>query len=234
MNARTLKKKSETDWARIDKMTDDEIDTSDIPPLDDEFFRSAKWQLPRWYFDLGDIKQAQEFAQHIIKRRWQHDKKQTPVASLEHKAFNTSLIVSYARPFHQNRNLKREPPSSLRRQAEKVLSEAELKLHWRVLKLRDTVVAHSAASSLRDPKANYALAIVPIRVTENLSESEVRLLTKITQKWIKYLGVQRANFKRRLAEAIQGSGSKMQSVQNRARSEKVVNTSSDRLREADR
>ena len=29
---------SETDWARIDAMTDDDIDTSDIPPLADDFF----------------------------------------------------------------------------------------------------------------------------------------------------------------------------------------------------
>ena len=32
-----MKKPSETDWARIDQMTDEEIDTSDIPPLDEAF-----------------------------------------------------------------------------------------------------------------------------------------------------------------------------------------------------
>jgi len=42
-----LKKPSKTDWARIDKMTDDEIDTSDIPPLDDAFFASAQLHLPK-------------------------------------------------------------------------------------------------------------------------------------------------------------------------------------------
>jgi uncharacterized protein (DUF4415 family) len=40
------KKPSETDWARIDQMTDEEIDTSDIPPLDDAFFASAQWRMP--------------------------------------------------------------------------------------------------------------------------------------------------------------------------------------------
>jgi uncharacterized protein (DUF4415 family) len=29
---------SKTDWARIDQMSDEEIDTSDNPPLDDNFF----------------------------------------------------------------------------------------------------------------------------------------------------------------------------------------------------
>jgi uncharacterized protein (DUF4415 family) len=46
MNEKNLKKPSETDWARIDQMTDDDIDTSDIPPLDDEFFTKAELQVP--------------------------------------------------------------------------------------------------------------------------------------------------------------------------------------------
>ncbi len=46
MNERNSKKPSETDWARIDAMTDEEIDTSDIPPLGDEFFAEAQWRMP--------------------------------------------------------------------------------------------------------------------------------------------------------------------------------------------
>ena len=38
MNANDLKNSSETNWERIDQLTDEEIDTSDIPPLDDAFF----------------------------------------------------------------------------------------------------------------------------------------------------------------------------------------------------
>lgn len=37
---------SRTDWARIDAMSDDEIDTSDIPPLNDEFFSNATLRMP--------------------------------------------------------------------------------------------------------------------------------------------------------------------------------------------
>lgn len=37
---------SRTDWARIDAMSDDEIDTSDIPPLTDEFFSKATLRMP--------------------------------------------------------------------------------------------------------------------------------------------------------------------------------------------
>jgi uncharacterized protein (DUF4415 family) len=37
---------SRTDWDRIDAMSDEDIDTSDIPPLTDEFFAKAKLRMP--------------------------------------------------------------------------------------------------------------------------------------------------------------------------------------------
>jgi uncharacterized protein (DUF4415 family) len=46
MSVKNSKKPSETDWAKIDRMTDEEIDTSDIAPLDDEFFARAEWRMP--------------------------------------------------------------------------------------------------------------------------------------------------------------------------------------------
>jgi len=47
MSAPNTNRPSETDWARIDAMTDEEIDTSDIPPLTEEFFKNAKWRMPK-------------------------------------------------------------------------------------------------------------------------------------------------------------------------------------------
>jgi uncharacterized protein (DUF4415 family) len=41
-----LKKPSETDWTRVDEMIEEEIDTSDIPPLDGAFFANAKLRVP--------------------------------------------------------------------------------------------------------------------------------------------------------------------------------------------
>lgn len=38
---------SESDWERIDAMTDEQIDTSDIPPLDDDFFAKAQLRMPQ-------------------------------------------------------------------------------------------------------------------------------------------------------------------------------------------
>ena len=46
MSVKNLKTQSKTDWARIDQMTDEDIDTSDSPPLDDDFFAAAEWRMP--------------------------------------------------------------------------------------------------------------------------------------------------------------------------------------------
>jgi len=47
MSVKTMKKKSHTNWRRIKTMKDQEIDFSDIPPLDPHFFKNAKLRLPK-------------------------------------------------------------------------------------------------------------------------------------------------------------------------------------------
>lgn len=37
---------SKTDWKALEAMTDEEIDYSDIPPLDEEFFAKAELRRP--------------------------------------------------------------------------------------------------------------------------------------------------------------------------------------------
>lgn len=39
--------KSGTDWKRIDSMKDEDVDLSDIPELDDDFFRNAVLVMPK-------------------------------------------------------------------------------------------------------------------------------------------------------------------------------------------
>jgi uncharacterized protein (DUF4415 family) len=46
MKEKTTRAKSLTDWKRLDAMTDSEIDTSDIPQLPEDFFKSAELRLP--------------------------------------------------------------------------------------------------------------------------------------------------------------------------------------------
>ncbi len=47
MSENTLKTTSQTNWAKLETMTDEEIDTSDIPPLDEKFFANARLRMPR-------------------------------------------------------------------------------------------------------------------------------------------------------------------------------------------
>lgn len=47
MNADTTNNTSKTDWERIDAMRDEDIDTSDIPPLSAEFWAKAKLRSPK-------------------------------------------------------------------------------------------------------------------------------------------------------------------------------------------
>lgn len=35
-----------TDWARVDALSEDDIDTSDIPPLTEEQLARSQWRLP--------------------------------------------------------------------------------------------------------------------------------------------------------------------------------------------
>jgi len=42
----TEAKKGKTDWKRIDAMSDNDIDYSDIPPLDEDFWKHAKLVSP--------------------------------------------------------------------------------------------------------------------------------------------------------------------------------------------
>jgi uncharacterized protein (DUF4415 family) len=46
MKGKDLKKSSQSDWARVDALSDEDIDFSDIPELGDAFFRHAEIRLP--------------------------------------------------------------------------------------------------------------------------------------------------------------------------------------------
>ena len=52
MSVSDTNKPSKTDWARLDAMTDEEIDTSDIPVLDDDFFERASLRIPERRVDV--------------------------------------------------------------------------------------------------------------------------------------------------------------------------------------
>jgi uncharacterized protein (DUF4415 family) len=47
MSVNDLDNSSRTNWARIDQMTDEDVDTSDVPALDVQFFTNAELRLPK-------------------------------------------------------------------------------------------------------------------------------------------------------------------------------------------
>jgi len=47
MKAKASPKKSRTDWDKLTDMPDADIDYSDIPPLDEKFFKDGKLRLPK-------------------------------------------------------------------------------------------------------------------------------------------------------------------------------------------
>ncbi|MFH1636434.1 MAG: BrnA antitoxin family protein [Chloroflexota bacterium] len=47
MNGKNTTRASNTDWERIDALADEDINTADIPPLDDDFFAKAELRMPK-------------------------------------------------------------------------------------------------------------------------------------------------------------------------------------------
>ena len=47
MNKNTTTAQAKSDWDRLNRMSDDEIDYSDIPPLGEKFFERAQPYVPR-------------------------------------------------------------------------------------------------------------------------------------------------------------------------------------------
>lgn len=47
MNSYNMKRRSRTDWARVDALIDSEIDLSEVPELDESFFANAILRMPR-------------------------------------------------------------------------------------------------------------------------------------------------------------------------------------------
>lgn len=55
MNENFMNDISKTDWERVDALTEEEIDTSDIPPLTEEFFSKLQWWKPCTLFNTAKI-----------------------------------------------------------------------------------------------------------------------------------------------------------------------------------
>ena len=47
MRQTSTTKESRTDWRKLAALPDDQVDASEIPELDEDFFRTAKLRLPK-------------------------------------------------------------------------------------------------------------------------------------------------------------------------------------------
>jgi hypothetical protein len=61
-----MNKPSATDWDRVDALTDEQIDTTDVPELPDSFFAKASLRMPR---KLSVADQIVAFAQQLADLR---------------------------------------------------------------------------------------------------------------------------------------------------------------------
>ena len=146
---------------------------------------------------LKDFRQSREFSEYILQRRLPGKKGKK--VRLIHLAFNTSLIVSYSRPFTGNKNAEgKTERSPLKERVGEVLSEVEQKVHAKVVQRRNSTYAHSDARMYLIRGFDYGSRSLHLMVDPFyalLTESETAMLNVIIGKWIKHLLRERAKLK---------------------------------------
>lgn len=146
---------------------------------------------------LTDFAQSRKFAKYVLDRNL--PAKKSPQLRLIHLAFNTSLIVSYSRPFTGNKNSEGEiERSPLKELVAEVLNQDEQKIHDNVVGYRHSTYAHSDARvhlipGFSDRSGFPRFMADPFYAL--LSESETAILRTMIGKWIRYLRKEKANLK---------------------------------------
>lgn len=93
---------------------------------------------------LYDFYEARDFANYILNRDLHKSQDPQSKTRLIHLAFNTSLVVSYCRPFHKSNDQNGQPRVSIRRtRVTNVLDVYEQALHYEIISKRDQAFAHS-------------------------------------------------------------------------------------------
>ena len=139
---------------------------------------------------LSDFREARRFANYIVNRDLDKSKDAQSKTHLIHLAFNTSLIVSYSRPFHKSNDRNGEPGVSLdKTHMSTVLDGHEQILHSDIIRKRDEAFAHSDSVSHEFEGGDYsgrrAMFYKPARAP--LTKEETQALKRMIKKWIEYL-----------------------------------------------
>ena len=168
MSANDLKNSSETNSERIDQMTDEEIDTSDIPPLDDAF--AAKLVPDKKLSDL----------RHMIEHDIEHEKEHEVERAKE------SQIVKY---LHERIQFDL-PPALLKNETRRALGELVQRNRERgipdeMLKGKEKELVEAAGGlAAHRLKTNFILSRIAEREGIDVSRQDVDL--RIRQEAARY------------------------------------------------
>ena len=158
--------------------------------------QDSKFRLSRLNMFLFDLQQARRFAQYILRRKWPKVIDPQSRLGLVREAFNTSLIISYCRPFHGSREGQGLPDARLNLDLVE-LNDAERAFHQKVLDKRDQAYAHSDAIAHEIEGWDYSGSMVQFyNLIYPLTDDEIRMLAAMIGKWIKHLDEQRAMLKK--------------------------------------
>lgn len=139
---------------------------------------------------LYDFNEARDFANYILSRNLHKSHDPESITRLKHLAFNSSLIVSYCRPFHGSNDHEGAPRVKLgKTDVTAVLDADESDLHNRILAKRDRAFAHSDSIAHEFQGHDYSGRTVmfykPAR--DPLTKEETRALSRIIKKWSEHL-----------------------------------------------
>jgi len=143
-------------------------------------------RLSRLDIALFDFREARDFAEYILRERLHDVKSSIAKAKLAHRAFNTSMIVSYIRPFQGN-----DEPDGTKVRLSAVaisLNETERVLHEEVRNKRNKVFAHSEWLSHEFEGINFdGLIRIYKPASDPLTIEKTELLLGMIGKWIKHI-----------------------------------------------
>lgn len=154
-------------------------------------------RLSRLNIFLSDFHQARRFADYILRRDLHRFKDPYSKSKLIHLAFNTSLIISYSRPFHGSNDQKGSAKVSLKAHVVAVLDADECALHNRIIAKRDQAFAHSDSIAHEMGGIDYSGRNVMLYkiACDPLTKDETQKLRRMIRKWIEHLEELRAQAK---------------------------------------
>jgi hypothetical protein len=147
-------------------------------------------RLSRLNIFLADFHEARRFADYILTRDLHKFDDPQSKKRLVHLAFNTSLIVTYCRPFHRSNDQKGAPKVSLTKgHLATVLDSCENDFHSRIIAKRDQAFAHSDSIAAEIEGWDYSGKIVMFYnfARDPLTKEETQTLRGMTKKWIEHL-----------------------------------------------